>query len=93
MVQSLFTKLANKRIEQVPTKELVKYRVKKNGWDASGLSYRFLSLWEGITSVKNIFADNIIYKIGSGEDVFFWQDVWMEDKPLMEEFSSLLLCL
>ena len=57
-----------------------------------GPSYRLFGIWRGIIADKSLFAGNISYKIGSGEDVFFWLDVWVGVRPLAVEFSSLFSC-
>ena len=71
---------------------LAKYRVRRNDWVISGPSYRLPGIWRGIIADKALFTGNIRYKIGSGEDVFFWLDVWLGVRPLAAEFSSLFRC-
>lgn len=71
---------------------MAKYRVRRNGWDVLGLSYRFSALWKGIIFIKDLIAANVRYKVGSREDVFFWLDVWEGDRPFAEEFPSLFRC-
>lgn len=71
---------------------MAKYRVRRNGWDISRPSYRLYGIWRGIIADKALFAGNIRYKIGLGEDVFFWLDVWVGVRPLAADFSSLFRC-
>lgn len=71
---------------------MVKYRVRRNCWDVSGPSYRFSGPWRGTISVKEVFVAHVREKVGSGEAVFFWLDVWVGYRPLTEEFHTLFRC-
>ena len=71
---------------------MAKYRVKRNDWEVSGPSYQFSGIWRGIISVRDPFAVNVKHKIALGEDVFFWLDVWVGDRPHSKEFNSLFIC-
>ena len=71
---------------------MTKYGVRRNGWDVLGPTHRFFGLWRGINSIKVLFAAHIRYKIGFGEDVLFWLDDWVGDRPLAAEFTILFRC-
>lgn len=71
---------------------MIKYGVTRNGWDVSGLPYKLSSIWRGIISVKALFEAHVRFKIGTGEDVFFWHDVCVGEKPLEEEYATVFRC-
>ena len=52
-------------------------------------SYQVSGIWRGITSVRDLSATNVKYKIASGEDFFFLLDVWVGDRPLLSSDASL----
>lgn len=39
--------------------------------------------------VKNEFWKFIRFNLGSGQEIKFWEDVWVGESPLKEEFSGL----
>lgn len=49
-------------------------------------------LWKGIVSVKEAFGANISHRVGNGENIYFWLDRWIGDKPLAERFPNLFSC-
>ena len=69
-----------------------KYGVRRDGWDVSRLSHRCSSLWRDIEGIKDTFASQIRYHVGSREDLFFWQDVCVGDIPLAVQFLDLYRC-
>ena len=40
--------------------------------------------WSGVLSVKNIFYKYCKKYIGNGENTRFWEDWWVDDKPLKD---------
>jgi hypothetical protein len=42
--------------------------------------------WKGL---KQIFFDRGSFKVGNGEDTSFWEDTWLGDKPLAQQYPSL----
>jgi hypothetical protein len=45
--------------------------------------------WKGLMRVKNDFFSRGYFKIGDGSSVRFWEDIWLGDKPLAQQYSSL----
>lgn len=43
-------------------------------------------------SIKEAFGANISYRVGNGENIYFWLDRWIGDKPLAERFPNLFSC-
>jgi hypothetical protein len=39
--------------------------------------------------VKNEFFKRGYFKIGDGTSVKFWEDIWMEDLPLSQQYPAL----
>ena len=37
--------------------------------------------WRGLMNVKDDFFSRGSFNIGNGENVSFWEDVWLGDKP------------
>lgn len=71
---------------------VAKYGVKRDRWDVDGPLNRCLSIWKGITSVKDAFANSIRYRVGSGLKILFWHDKWVGDRPLVDWFPDLFKC-
>jgi hypothetical protein len=45
--------------------------------------------WKSLMEVKNQFLEEGCFMVHSGHQMAFWKDLWIGDKPLMEQFSSL----
>lgn len=71
---------------------MAKYKVDRGGWDVHSLSYQQSALWRGVISVKDSFAPHIRFKIGSGDKILFWHDVWVGDRSLADQFPRLYRC-
>ena len=46
------------------------------------------SIWGAIQGVKTILTEGCIWKIGNGQRIRFWDDSWIMDHPLIEEFEN-----
>ena len=44
--------------------------------------------WTGLMEINDLFLSKGIYKIQSGSQVRFWEDVWIRDKTLREMYPS-----
>lgn len=76
----------------------VKYGVaNSNGWtlgeDVARAGSRVIKDWwkvtEGGTEVGLLFRKNLRLLVGKGDRTFFWEDLWLEDRPLKESFPRL----
>jgi hypothetical protein len=47
------------------------------------------AFWKGLMNVKNEFFKRGYFKIGDGTSVRFWEDVWMGDMPLSQQYPAL----
>ena len=45
--------------------------------------------WSGIMEVKDSFLNLGSFVLGNGEQIRFWEDVWLGDQPLMKQYPSL----
>lgn len=45
--------------------------------------------WSGIMKVKDLFFNLGSFVLGNGEQIRFWEDVWLGDQPLMRQYPSL----
>lgn len=45
-----------------------------------------------ILSIKEAFDKNVCFKVGKGDKVFLWLDVWVVDKPQAIWFLDLFNC-
>jgi hypothetical protein len=51
-------------------------------------------LWKDLMKVRHIYLRGRGYKVNNGKSVSFWQDVWLEEKPLCIIYPVLFdLCL
>lgn len=50
---------------------MAKYGGHRNGWDLKGPDYRSSGIWKGIINVKEIFLNEVRFRMGSGERIFF----------------------
>lgn len=46
-------------------------------------------IWKSILAVKQIFWEFIRFKLGDGENIRFWLDVWVGDVPLRVTFPNI----
>jgi hypothetical protein len=44
--------------------------------------------WKGLTRVKNDFFNRGSFKVGDGTSVRFWEDIWLGNAPLADQYSS-----
>ena len=47
------------------------------------------SFWKGLMAVKDEFFGRGRFAIGNGLSTRFWEDVWLGDTPLSEQYPSL----
>jgi hypothetical protein len=45
--------------------------------------------WKGLMKVKDDFFSKASFEVGNGLDTRFWEDIWLGDKPLAQQYSSL----
>ena len=45
--------------------------------------------WKGLMRMKREFFSKGYFKVGNGASVRFWEDVWLEDLPLAQQYPSL----
>ncbi|XP_077237165.1 uncharacterized protein LOC143878817 [Tasmannia lanceolata] len=46
-------------------------------------------MWRSITSTHSLITSNIRFKVGKGESVRFWMDLWSGDTRLMDAFPAI----
>jgi hypothetical protein len=47
------------------------------------------ALWKGLMKVRHIYLRGRSYKVGNGKNISFWNDVWLDDKPLSIKYPLL----
>lgn len=55
---------------------LAKYGVGRHGWDMSDGNANILAIWGGCLSIKEDFMTNIRFRVGSGDRILLWFNVW-----------------
>jgi hypothetical protein len=45
--------------------------------------------WKGLMGVKDEFFSRGSFTVGNGQSTRFWEDTWLGDRPLAEQFPSL----
>jgi predicted phosphoadenosine phosphosulfate sulfurtransferase len=45
--------------------------------------------WKGLMKVKAYFFSRGSFKVGNGLDSWLWEDFWLGDKPLAQQYPSL----
>ena len=45
--------------------------------------------WKGLMSVKDDFFKRGKFELGAGTNISFWDDVWLGDAPLSQQYPSL----
>lgn len=48
-----------------------------------------VSLWKGIMATFDIFWNHIKIEVGMGENVSFWDDIWLGNEKLSTKFPNL----
>lgn len=60
------------------------------GWDSKAPQGAYGSgLWKGISKVYEAFQNNVGLKVGRGDLVYFWKDVWCCEVALETAFPSI----
>lgn len=64
---------------------------KDGGGNALGGTVRphSLSLWRKTCGGYNNFAECLRWKLGNGDGIRFWKDIWLGDSKLMDCFPSI----
>lgn len=42
------------------------------------------TFWNGLMQVKKLISDFTRWEIGKGDQVYFWEDAWLKEKPLIK---------
>lgn len=58
-----------------------KYKVHKDGWGPQRPNPHQSSLWRGFLSDQSVFESMVRYQVGSGEQIRFWLDTWVDQSP------------
>lgn len=67
-----------------------KYGMNQNHWDSGAASRSiFRCPWKSVKSVAEGFFQQNKWKVGSGELIKFWEDIWCGEMPLFMRFPSL----
>ena len=67
-----------------------KYGIQNNNWDVGfGRRTTFRCPWKFISMVSNEFLPRVKLKVGNGDRIRFWEDVWCGDFSFKEAFPSL----
>jgi hypothetical protein len=45
--------------------------------------------WKGLMKVKIDFLDRGYFKVGNGQNTRFWEDTWLGDTPLSQQYAAL----
>jgi hypothetical protein len=45
--------------------------------------------WKGLMKVKDEFLIRASFNVGNGMDTRFWEDTWLGNKPLSQQYPSL----
>jgi hypothetical protein len=45
--------------------------------------------WKGLMKVKSDFLDRGYFKVGNGQNTRFWEDTWLGDTPLSQQYVVL----
>jgi hypothetical protein len=45
--------------------------------------------WKGLMGVKDDFFSRGSFKVGNGQNMRFWEDIWLGDQPLAKQYPSL----
>lgn len=62
-----------------------KYGVEEGGWWTRESSiYRASSVWKRVAQLKTKVWEGIRFVLGDGSKINFWDDSWLEDRPLGE---------
>jgi hypothetical protein len=45
--------------------------------------------WKSLMKIKDDFFSRGYFNVGNGMDTKFWEDSWLGDKPLAQQYPSL----
>ena len=67
-----------------------KFGISPNKWDSNMVvGGTFRSPWKAISSLYEDFHRMVCFKVGKGNKVRFWEDIWVGDNTLKRLFPSL----
>lgn len=69
-----------------------KYNIHRNGWLIWESLPRFSVLWKGILDARELFLNQIKFRVGKGDKIFFWKDLWVGETTLVTTLPDLFLC-
>ena len=68
-----------------------KFVLHPNQWDSKVVEYRtHRSPWKAMSSLYGEFYQMVSFKVGNGNKVRFWEDIWLGENSLEVLFPSLL---
>ena len=50
------------------------------------------ALWKGILVAKELFGRQVRFRVGKGDKISFWTDLWVGGLPLLSAFLELFNC-
>ncbi|KAK9286538.1 hypothetical protein L1049_014936 [Liquidambar formosana] len=67
-----------------------KFGVEEEDWNTKKVRGTYgMGVWKAISQGWDDFVKHIRFKVGDGNSISFWKDVWCGDRPLSEEFPFL----
>lgn len=66
-----------------------KYRVGNFGWDVNPAPRRASGMWHAIAACVDKFKEGTRFKLGRGDRIRFWTDLWCGDSSLDSQFPSI----
>lgn len=69
-----------------------KYDIHGDGWQVHEPTPQYSALWKGILTSKDMFFKQIRFRVGKGDKIFFWTDLWVGEVPLAVTFPELFRC-
>lgn len=59
-------------------------------WEAREVRVRHgCGIWKSISAIKEMFWKYIRFHLGSGVSIRFWEDIWVGDSPLKDNFLNI----
>ena len=69
-----------------------KYDISRDDWLVRDPLPRFSALWKGILTAREEFFRQVRFRVGKGNKIYFWKDLWVGEVPLASLFPDLFSC-
>lgn len=69
--------------------DIIKFKYLCNAPVSTATSHRGSQFWKSIVKIRHLLRIGVMHKVGYGQAIVFWLDVWLGTNPLATKFCNL----